>query len=77
MTQHMLPDILRLDTVIGAEKPISEEIDHQEIDHRDDTDANSFQREIVDRALSLYYILTDLEQRDEPFSDHSLNSILQ
>ena len=68
----MLPDILRLDTVIGAEKPIPEEIDH-----RDDTGANSFQREIVDRALPLYYILTDLEQRDEPSSDHSLNSILQ
>jgi hypothetical protein len=28
---------------------------------------NSFQREIVDRALPLYYILTDLEQRDELF----------
>ena len=41
----MLPDILRLDTVIRAEKPIPEEIDH-----RDDTGANSFQREIVDRA---------------------------
>jgi hypothetical protein len=27
----MLPDILRLDTVIGAEKPIPEEIDHREI----------------------------------------------
>ena len=46
VTQHMLPDILRLDTVIGAEKPIPEEIDH-----RDDTGANSFQREIVDRAV--------------------------
>ena len=35
----------------------------------DDTGANSFQREIVDRALPLplYYILTDLGQRDEPF----------
>ena len=43
----------------------------------DDTDANSFQRGIVDRDVPLYYILTDLEQRDEPFSDHSLNSILQ
>jgi hypothetical protein len=32
--------------VIGAEKPIPEEIDH-----RDDTGANSFQREIVDRAV--------------------------
>ena len=31
VTQHMLPDILRLDTVIGAEKPIPEEIDHREI----------------------------------------------
>jgi hypothetical protein len=40
-------------------------------------DANSFQREIVDRALPLYYILTDLGQQDEPFSDHSLNSILR
>ena len=35
----------------------------------DDTGENSFQREIVDRALPLCYILTDLEQRDEPFSD--------
>ena len=33
----------------------------------DDTGANSFQREIVDRALPSYYILTDLGQRDELF----------
>ena len=42
-----------------------------------DTGANSFQREIVDRALSFFYVFTDLGQRDEPFADHSLNSILQ
>jgi hypothetical protein len=42
-----------------------------------DAGANSFQREIVDRASPLYYILTNLGQRDEPFSDHSLNSIPQ
>jgi hypothetical protein len=39
--------------------------------------ARALGRQIVDRALPLYYILTDLGQQDEPFSDHSLNSILQ
>ena len=33
----------------------------------DDTGANSFQREIVDRASPLYYMLPDLGQRGELF----------